>query len=162
MVAVALPPARSPPASYGVVRRKPRATYKKLFLQHPPAPAFGGVGLESRQQHGVTLGRAPRPCLLPGPQEKVFPRNLTQLPAAPGPGEYANAVEEAYGPGFEAARKQGISKFLTAAPRRASRKRYDSSAHVEEEPFSRSILSKISGDVIPRGAGPARTRSSSS
>ena len=59
-----------------------------------PLPRAGGVGLESRQQHGVTLGRAPRPCLLPGPQEKVFPRNLTQLPAAPGPGEYANAVVE--------------------------------------------------------------------
>ena len=79
--------APAPPADEVVfVRvRAPRRPRRKL---PPVAPAFGG------STRGATLGHAPRPCLLPGPQDYEFPRNLTQKPAEPGPGAFGGEWEE--------------------------------------------------------------------
>ena len=71
------------PTIVRIPRKKRYSKYRAL----PPSPAFSAP-TDFKKQHGVTLGRAPRPCLLPGPQPYEYSRNVRQLPAEPGPGEY--------------------------------------------------------------------------
>ena len=71
------------PTVVRIHRKKRYSKYRVLA----PSPAFSAP-TDFKKQHGVTLGRAPRPCLLPGPQPYTYPRNKHQLPAEPGPGEY--------------------------------------------------------------------------
>ena len=70
-----------------IIVRIPRKKRYSKYRTLPPSPAFSAP-TDFKKQHGVTLGRAPRPCLLPGPQPYTYPRNINQLPSEPGPGEY--------------------------------------------------------------------------
>ena len=51
------------PTVVRIHRKKRYSKYRVLA----PSPAFSAP-TDFKKQHGVTLGRAPRPCLLPGPQ----------------------------------------------------------------------------------------------
>lgn len=70
-----------------IIVRIPRKKRYSKYRTLPASPAFSAP-TDFKKQHGVTLGRAPRPCLLPGPQPYAYPRNMNQLPSEPGPGEY--------------------------------------------------------------------------
>lgn len=71
------------PGSPVVYVRQPRPRRRKNGRLPPVAPAFGATSAGFRRQLGVTLGQAPRPCLLPGPQPHARPRRNLRETSGP-------------------------------------------------------------------------------